>query len=190
MKTLLSNTVLLQCEMVEFWNDLVPMKEKRVKAPYYLAELSLNNYFAATQHFVDGHYGAAMHAIRHQFSFLVKSVWVLFSPQHFPIGMVSRFEDLAVTAEMIQDLRCNAACPDTILKQIISFEQSNWETINSLAWMNLPHALSTIIAVIRNSNAIAALTLQLLTSLSSEFRKIGPVSHMLRKHEECFPALG
>jgi hypothetical protein len=100
-------------------------------------------------------------------------------------------------AEMLKQLEANPTAPLGIVTQLREYKEVTWKAMNSYAHGGL-HPLSRKISgyppqliydVIRNSNAVIALTVQLQSILTGMSENMAPVRQMHRDFEDVLPII-
>ena len=100
-------------------------------------------------------------------------------------------------AEMLKQLEANPAAPAGIVAQLREYKEVTWKAMNSYAHGGL-HPLSRKITgyptqliydVIRNSNAVVALTAQLQSILTGMPENMGPIRQVHKDFVDVLPII-
>lgn len=98
---------------------------------------------------------------------------------------------------MFKDLDASKAAPAHIVAQLKEYRDVTWKALNSYAHGGL-HPLARVVTgyppqltfhTLRNSNAVLALTAQLLSLLTYDAGAIEPVRRMHAEFADCLPIL-
>ena len=156
--------------------------------------------------FDQGLFSSAIALTRPQFESLVRGVWLLHAASDNwvnklaePLTMESakRANEGEGLAEMLKQLEANPAAPAGIVAQLREYKEVTWKAMNSYAHGGL-HPLSRkmpgypaqlIYDVIRNSNAVVALTAQLQSILTGMPENMWPVRQMHRDFVDVLPII-
>ena len=167
-------------------------------------ELALENVQAALILFDKGFYHSGIILIRSQFENLVRGVWLLHAAsdtwiEKFSQPLTSETEKISNTgpmlAEMLKELDAISSPPVLIVQQLKKYQQVTWKALCSYSHGGL-HPLSRTVSgyppaliydVVRNSNAIVALTLQLFCVFTADKRNMSLVKKIHEKYFDCIP---
>lgn len=100
-------------------------------------------------------------------------------------------------AEMLKGLEASSTAPQAIVNQLREYRDVTWKALNSYAHGGLHPLARTATGypaqltydVMRNSNAIVALTTQLLSILTGNLVKMEPVRRLHIDFADCLPIL-
>lgn len=185
---------------------LAPYPEKRFVTAFQAGLLSLEHAISAMVLFEQGLFSSGIALTRPQFESLVRGIWLLHAANDNwvaklsePLTMESakRANESEGLAEMLKQLEANPAAPKGIVAQLREYKELTWKTMNSYTHGGLHPLPRTITGypaqlvydVIRNTNAVVALTAQLLTILSGVPEKMEPVRRMHRDFVDILPII-
>ena len=185
---------------------LSPAPALRFIAAFQSGLLSLEHAASTLVLFKQGLLSSAIALTRPQFESLVRGVWLLHAASDNWVAKLS--EPLTVEtakraneglglADMFKELEGNPNAPAPIVGQLREYKEVTWKAMNSYAHGGL-HPLSRtatgypaqlIYDVVRNSNAIVALTAQLQTILTGYPHNMVPVRQMHTDFADVLPVL-
>lgn len=183
---------------------LNPYPEVRFITAFQSGLLSLEHAVSALVLFEQGLFSSAIALTRPQFESLVRGIWFLHAASENwvtklsePLTMESakRANEGEGLAEMLKQLEANPDAPAGIVAQLREYKEVTWKAMNSYAHGGL-HPLSRTMSgypaqliydVIRNANAVVALTAQLLAILSGNPENMVPVRHMHTEFMDILP---
>ena len=203
---LLDRTAQFHTAVQRHVQSLLPAPEQRFVIAFQSGLLSLEHAVSALVLFDQGQFSSAIALTRPQFESLVRGVWLLHAASDNWVNKLSeplttesakRANEGEGLAEMLKQLEANPAAPAGIVAQLREYKEVTWKAMNSYAHGGL-HPLSRKIAgypaqliydVIRNSNAVVALTAQLQSILTGRPENMGPVRQMHRDYVDVLPIL-
>jgi len=183
---------------------LTPYPDVRFITAFQSGLLSLEHAVSALVLFEQGLFSSAIALTRPQFESLVRGIWLLHAASENwvtklsePLTMESakRANEGEGLAEMLKQLEANPDAPAGIVAQLREYKEVTWKAMNSYAHGGL-HPLSRTMSgypaqliydVIRNANAVVALTAQLLAILSGNPENMVPVRHMHTEFMDILP---
>lgn len=183
---------------------LNPYPEVRFITAFQSGLLSLEHAVSALVLFEQGLFSSAIALTRPQFESLVRGIWLLHAASENwvtklsePLTMESakRANEGEGLAEMLKQLEANPDAPAGIVAQLREYKEVTWKAMNSYAHGGL-HPLSRTMSgypaqliydVIRNANAVVALTAQLLAILSGNPENMMPVRQMHTEFMDILP---
>jgi hypothetical protein len=183
---------------------LAPYPEQRFITAFQSGLLSLEHAISAMVLFEQGLFSSAIALTRPQFESLVRGIWLLHTASENwvtklsePLTMESakRANEGEGLAEMLKQLEANPNAPVGIVAQLREYKEVTWKAMNSYAHGGL-HPLSRtmtgypaqlIYDVIRNANAVVALTAQLLAILSGNPQNMAPVRQVHKDFVDILP---
>lgn len=183
---------------------LNPYPEVRFITAFQSGLLSLEHAVSALVLFEQGLFSSAIALTRPQFESLVRGIWLLHAASENwvtklsePLTMESakRANEGEGLAEMLKQLEANPDAPAGIVAQLREYKEVTWKAMNSYAHGGL-HPLSRTMSgypaqliydVIRNANAVVALTAQLLAILSGNPENMVPVRQMHTDFMDILP---
>lgn len=185
---------------------LTPYPEVRFITAFQSGLLSLEHAISALVLFEQGLFSSAIALTRPQFESLVRGIWLLHAASENwvtklsePLTMESakRANEGEGLAEMLKQLEANPDAPAGIVAQLREYKEVTWKAMNSYAHGGL-HPLSRTMSgypaqliydVIRNANAVVALTAQLLAILSGNPENMAPVRQMHTDFMDILPII-
>lgn len=185
---------------------LTPFPDVRFITAFQSGLLSLEHAVSALVLFEQGLFSSAIALTRPQFESLVRGIWLLHAASENwvtklsePLTMESakRANEGEGLAEMLKQLEANPDAPAGIVAQLREYKEVTWKAMNSYAHGGL-HPLSRTMSgypaqliydVIRNANAVVALTAQLLAILSGNPENMAPVRQMHTDFMDILPII-
>lgn len=183
---------------------LTPYPDVRFITAFQSGLLSLEHAVSALILFEQGLFSSAIALTRPQFESLVRGIWLLHAASENwvtklsePLTMESakRANEGEGLAEMLKQLEANSDAPAGIVAQLREYKEVTWKAMNSYAHGGL-HPLSRTMSgypaqliydVIRNANAVVALTAQLLAIISGNPENMAPVRQMHTDFTDILP---
>lgn len=183
---------------------LNPYPDVRFITAFQSGLLSLEHAVSALVLFEQGLFSSAIALTRPQFESLVRGVWLLHAASENwvtklsePLTMESakRANEGEGLAEMLKQLEANPDAPAGIVAQLREFKEVAWKAMSSYTHGGL-HPLSRTMSgypaqliydVIRNGNAVVALSAQLLAILSGNPQNMAPVRQMHTDFMDILP---
>jgi hypothetical protein len=183
---------------------LNPYPEVRFITAFQSGLLSLEHAVSALVLFEQGLFSSAIALTRPQFESLVRGIWLLHAASENwvtklsePLTMESakRANEGEGLAEMLKQLEANPDAPAGIVAQLREFKEVAWKAMSSYTHGGL-HPLSRTMSgypaqliydVIRNGNAVVALSAQLLAILSGNPQNMAPVRQMHTDFMDILP---
>lgn len=206
LQKLLDRTAQFHTAVQRHAQSLLPAPNQRFVIAFQSGLLSLEHAVSALVLFDQGLFSSAIALTRPQFESLVRGVWLLHAASDNwvnklsePLTMESakRANEGEGLAEMLKQLEANPTAPTGIVAQLREYKEVTWKAMNSYAHGGL-HPLSRkltgypaqlIYDVIRNSNAVVALTAQLQSILTGMPENMGPVRQMHRDFVDVLPII-
>lgn len=206
LQKLLDRTAQFHTAVQRHVQSLLPAPNQRFVIAFQSGLLSLEHAVSALVLFDQGLFSSAIALTRPQFESLVRGVWLLHAASDNwvnklsePLTMESakRANEGEGLAEMLKQLEANPTAPAGIVAQLREYKEVTWKAMNSYAHGGL-HPLSRkltgypaqlIYDVIRNSNAVVALTAQLQSILTGMPESMGPVRQMHRDFVDVLPII-
>lgn len=183
---------------------LTPYPDVRFITAFQSGLLSLEHAVSALVLFEQGLFSSAIALTRPQFESLVRGIWLLHAASENwvtklsePLTMESakRANEGEGLAEMLKQLEANPDAPAGIVAQLREFKEVAWKAMSSYTHGGL-HPLSRTMSgypaqliydVIRNGNAVVALSAQLLAILSGNPQNMAPVRQMHTDFMDILP---
>ena len=143
--------------------------------------------------------------MRPQYECLVRGIWLLHAAndswveklrEPLTVETARRANEGPMLAEMLKGLEASNTAPQSIVGQLKEYRDVTWKALNSYAHGGL-HPLTRTVSgypaqlnydVVRNSNAIVALTAQLLSILTGDPRHMDPVRKLHLEFADCLPS--
>ena len=187
-------------------STLAPVEATRYEVAFDSGLLSLEH--AASALTLIGHdfHPSAYALMRPQYESSLRGFWLAYSAsetwieklsQSLTIESAQRANKVPMPAEMLADLAGSHEAPAFIIEQLKMYSDVTWRALSSFTHGGL-HPLARLRAgyphqltydVVRNSNAVTALTAQLLSNLSGDARNMEPVSKFHKDFVDCLPIL-
>ncbi|MBU3697026.1 hypothetical protein [Dechloromonas sp.] len=201
---LIERTAVFHERVQQHVQTLTPYPEVRFITAFQSGLLSLEHAVSALILFEQGLFSSAIALTRPQFESLVRGVWLLHAASENwvtklsePLTMESakRANEGEGLAEMLKQLEANPDAPAGIVAQLREFKEVAWKAMSSYTHGGL-HPLSRTMSgypaqliydVIRNGNAVVALSAQLLAILSGNPQNMAPVRQMHTDFMDILP---
>ena len=203
---LLDRTAQFHTAVQRHVQSLLPAPDQGFVIAFQSGLLSLEHAVSALVLFDQGLFSSAIALTRPQFESLVRGIWLLHTASDNwvnklsePLTMESakRANEGEGLAEMLKQLEANPTAPAGIVAQLREYKEGTWKAMNSYAHGGL-HPLSRKITgypaqliydIIRNSNAIVAVTAQLQSILTGMPDNMGPVRQMHKDFVDVLPII-
>lgn len=187
-------------------STLIPVAVTRYKVAFESGLLSLEHATGALVLVGLGVFPPAYALMRPQYETALRGFWLAYSASDTWIAKLSqpltlenaqRANKLPMPAEMLEDLARSNDAPQPIIEQLKMYSEVTWRALSSYTHGGL-HPLARLLTgyppqlsydVVRNSNAIIALTAQLLSNLSGDARNMEPVSKFHKEFGDCLPII-
>jgi hypothetical protein len=185
---------------------LVPFEGARQVVAFQAGLLSLEHATGAFLLIGEGFLPSAFALMRPQYESLVRGVWLLHAANEqwveklaepLTVESAKRANEGPMLAEMFKQLESAPDSPAHIVDQLKQYRDTAWKALNSYAHGGL-HPLSRTLTgypiqltydVLRNSNAVIALTAQLESILSGDPLAMVPVRRIHTEFADCLPIL-
>ena len=186
--------------------NLVPGQGARYLVAFQAGVLSLEHATGALVPASNGLFPSAYTLMRPQYESLVRGVWLLHVASESWVEKLSepltlesanRANEGPMLAEIFKQLDDDRRAPKGLVEQLKQYRNVTWKAMNSYAHGGL-HPLSRTLTgypaqltfdILRNSNAIVAITMQLAAILSGDPRNMEPVRSLYIKFADCLPIL-
>lgn len=144
--------------------------------------------------------------MRPQFESLVRGIWLAYAASDLWVEKLSQPLTIAaqkqaneglMLADMLKQLEASTDAPAGIVGQLKEFRDVSWKALNSYNHGGI-HALSKnvngyspklVYDALRNSNAVMALTAQLLAIMTGDGTNMVPVRRIHVDFADCFPII-
>ena len=201
---LIERTAVFHERVQQHVQTLTPYPDVRFITAFQSGLLSLEHAVSALVLFEQGLFSSAIALTRPQFESLVRGIWLLHAASENwvtklsePLTMESakRANEGEGLAEMLKQLEANPDAPAGIVAQLREFKEVAWKAMSSYTHGGL-HPLSRTMSgypaqliydVIRNGNAVVALSAQLLAILSGNPQNMAPVRQMHTDFMDILP---
>jgi len=144
--------------------------------------------------------------MRPQYESLVRGIWLLHAAndswveklsEPLTVETAKRANEGPMLADMLKGLEASSTAPQAIVGQLKEYRDVIWKVLNSYVHGGLHPLARTATGypaqlsydVVRNSNAIVALTTQLLSILTGNPRQMEPVRKLHVDFADCLPIL-
>lgn len=186
---------------------LIPHPDRRFLVAFQSGMLSLEHAVSSLVLFEHGLASSAISLTRPQFESLVRGVWLLHAASSNWVEKLSeplttesakRANEGIGLAEMLKQLESHPDAPAPIVRQLQEYKEVTWKAMNSYAHGGI-HPLARTMSgyplqlaydVIRNSNAVVALTAQLLSILTGQPQNTQPVRTLHVEFADALPIVG
>ncbi len=203
---LLDRTAQFHTEVQRHVQSLLSAPDERFVAAFQSGLLSLEHALSTLMLVDQGLFSSAIALTRPQFESLVRGVWLLHAASDSWVAKLSepltmetakRANEGLGLADMLNELEAHPDAPAPIVAQLREYKEVTWKAMNSYAHGGL-HPLSRtmtgyppqlIYDVIRNSNAVVALTAQLQSILSGVAENMQPVREMHEHFADVLPII-
>lgn len=185
---------------------LRPIEDMRALVAFQAGCLALEHSLAVRILIMDGCLSSAFALFRPQFESLVRGIWLLHAAsetwiekfsQPLTIASAKQTNEGPGFADMLKELESTPMAPSHIVEQLREFKDATWKPLNSYThggihplnrhWTGYPPQLTY--DAVRNTNAVLALALQLLSIVTGDSRNMVPVHHMHVEFADCFNLL-
>jgi hypothetical protein len=201
---LLKRTATLHEAVQTHVSDLFPVEDRRSTVAFQAGLLSLEHAIAAVA-LIDIELQASAYALmRPQYESLVRGIWLLYAASDNwveklgePLTMeaAKRANEGPMLADMLKNLEASSTAPQFIVGQLKEFRDVTWKALNSYAHGGLHPLARTATGypaqltydVVRNSNAIVAMTTQLLSVLTGDPSQMEPIRRLHVDFADCLP---
>lgn len=191
-------------EHVEQLRHIEPIPELKCQLAFQSGILSFEHGLSSLKLIEDGFTSSGFALMRPQYESLVRGFWLMYADIEAWIsklsaaGKVGSSElkklETPLIGDMLKSLQ-NSAAPDHILCQLKTFRDINNSAFNSFTHSGLMSLITNsqgfepklMFDAIRNSNAIAAINLQMLTILTGSEEAMEPVRKVHRHYADCLP---
>lgn len=185
-------------------DTLVPVGELRAKIAFDSGVLALEH-GTAVLHLVEaGWTSSAFALMRPQFESLVRGIWLAYAAsdswieklsQPLTVAAQKQANEGPMVADMLKQLEVSPDAPGGVVGQLKVYRDVSWKALNSFNHGGI-HALSRNVAgyphklvydALRNSNAVVALTAQLLAIMTGDGINMDLVRQVHVDYVDCLP---
>lgn len=206
LSTLIDRTLVFHQAVLDHVSAIVPAEGKRFLVSFQAAFLSLEHATGALALIKLGLLPSAYTLMRPQYESLVRGVWLLYAAngawverlgEPLTLESAKRANEGLMLAEMLKELESSSQSPRPLVEQLKQFRDVAWKAMNSYTHGGL-HPLSRTLTgypaqltydVVRNSNAIVAIAMQLASILSGNPYNMEPVRRFHLDYADCLPIL-
>lgn len=207
LQQLLDRTAAFHVAVQAHVQTLLPVPELRYVTAFQSGLLSLEHALSVVVLFQQGLSPSAIALVRSQYESLVRGVWLFHAASDNwveklsePLTMESakRANEGLGLADMLKELEGSPDAPAPIVRQLREYKDVAWKAMSSYTHGGL-HPLARglsgypaqlIYDVIRNANAVVALTAQLQSILTGLPENMEPVRRMHKDYADVLPLLG
>lgn len=201
----INRSVEFQAEVASNLARLNPAAELRFVVAFQSGHLAFEHATAALQLIDSGLFASGYSLFRPQFESLVRGVWLLHSAsdlwveklsQPLTVETASKANESVMLADMLAHLEKSEA-PSHLVMQLQEYKNVTWKALNSYIHGGL-HPLARTLSgypviltynSLRNSNAVTALTAQLMAILSGNPENMNPVRLLHKEFIDCLPII-
>jgi hypothetical protein len=198
--------IAFQSEVGSLVSRLSPVPEVRFMTAFQSGLITLEHSTAVLQLIRSGLFASGFSLFRPQFENLVRGIWLLYAAtdktvenlaQPLSPESVSKANDLPMLSRMLEKLEKSEA-PAAIVAQLQQYKEATWKSMNSYAHGGI-HPLARTLSgypaqltyeAMRNSNAVTALTAQLMAILSGNPDNMPAVRTLHNDFLDCLPIAG
>lgn len=206
LKKLLGRTADFHVSVQTHVGNLNPFEDSRSLVSFQAGLLSLEHATAAFVLINSNLLPSAYALMRPQYESLVRGIWLLHAAsdswvekfgEPLTLETARRANEGPMLAEMLKGLEASSTAPQGIVGQLKEYRDVTLKALNSYAHGGL-HPLARTVSgypaqlsydVVRNSNAVVALTTQLLSILTGNHRQMEPVRKLHVEFADCLPIL-
>ena len=203
---LLARTAAFHEAVLTHVRALIPFDDSRSIVAFQAGLLSLEHATGAFALINIELLPSAYALMRPQYESLVRGIWLLHGAsdtwveklgEPLTLETAKRANEGPMLAEMLKGLEASSTAPQAIVSQLREYRDVTWKALNSYAHGGLHPLARTATGypaqltydVMRNSNAIVALTTQLLSILTGNPVKMEPVRRLHIDFADCLPIL-
>ena len=206
LKKLLGRTAEFHMAVQTHVVNLNPYEDCRSLVSFQAGLLSLEHATGAFVLINNNLLPSAYALMRPQYESLVRGIWLLHAGndswveklgEPLTVETARRANEGPMVAEMLKGLEESSTAPQGIVRQLKEYRDVTWKALNSYAHGGLHPLVRTLSGypaqlnydVMRNSNAVVALTTQLLSILTGNHRHMEPVRKLHVEFSDCLPIL-
>ncbi len=192
--------------VTEHLAQLIAHPEPRFDLALRSALLSAEHGTAAFVLVSGGLYSAGYTLLRPQLETLVRGIWLMYAASDTWIEKLSRpltvetaeaAKDALMLDKMIRALRASESAPSALLNELEACRDVMWKALNSynhggfhpLARFQTGYPLQLSYDVLRNSNAMLALSAQLAAIVTGDPQNMAPVRALHTDFADCLPII-
>jgi len=202
----LGRTTDLHTAVMAHLEALVPHEEPRFIVAFQSGLLAVEHATGALTLNLQGFHTSAFVLMRPQFEAHLRGVWLMYAAKDSWVAKLSeplneesarRTNTIPMPAAMFEELRQCASAPQPVVQQLEEYRDAAWKALNSYTHGGL-HPLSRVASgfpaqlvfdVQRNSNAMLALSTQLLSILTGNPSAMTPVRRLHVEFADCLPII-
>ncbi|NMF96177.1 hypothetical protein GPA27_02045 [Aromatoleum toluolicum] len=186
--------------------ELVPYEDQRFVVAFQSGLLAVEHATSALLLNLQGFHTSSCALMRPQFEAHLRGVWLMYAAKDSWVGKLSepltedsarRSNKIPMPAVMFEELRQSPEAPQPVVQQLEEYSEVTWRALSSYNHGGL-HPLSRVTSgfpaqlvfdVQRNSNAMLALSAQLLTILTGVPSAMEPVRRLHVEFADCLPII-
>ena len=201
--SLINRSTEFQTEIANIIQSLSPVAEDRFTISYQSGLLAFEHANAALLLINSGLFASGYSHFRPQFESLIRGIWLLYSAsdswinklnQPLTMDSASKADKSPMLSEMLTQIE-NSNAPTHLVLQLKEYKDTTWKALNSYSHAGFHPLTRTIIGYpakltydsLRNSNAVSALTVQLLVILSSYPERMSLIRELHKEFLDCLP---
>ena len=203
---LLQRTAELHAAAMAHIEELAPYAEERFVVAFQSGLLAIEHAAGALVLNLQGLHASSCALMRPQFEAHLRGVWLMYAAKDSWIETLSEAltEDSArkankipMPAVMFDELRQCPQAPQPVVQQLEEYREVTWKALSSYTHGGL-HPISRVASgfpaqlvydVQRNSNAMLALTSQLLSILTGDLSAMVPIRRLHIDFADCLPII-
>lgn len=206
LSSLVERSIQLHETIHDHVETLIPFDDLRFEIAFDSGVLALEHGTAALHLIEAGWTSSAFALMRPQFESLVRGIWLAYGASDLWVEKLSQPLTIAaqkqanegpMVAEMLKQLEAAPSAPAGIVSQLKEYRDVSWKALNSFNHGGI-HALSKnvtgyspklIYDALRNSNAVMALTAQLVSIMTGDGGNIDTVRRIYVDYADCLPVI-
>lgn len=203
---LLGRTTELHAAAMNHVSELSPYDDNRFVVAFQSGLLAVEHATSALLLNLQGFPTSACTLMRPQFEAHLRGVWLMYAAKESWVSKLSeplteasarRTNKLPMPAAMFEDLKQCPEAPQPVVQQLAEYSEVTWRALSSFTHGGL-HPLSRVASGFplqlvfdtqRNSNAVFALSTQLLSILSGDPSAMEPVRRLHVEFADCLPII-
>lgn len=200
----LSRTSAFHSAVMDHVTCLAPFNEPRYVIAFQSALLATEHAAAALRLNFEGHHNSSIALMRPQFEAHLRGVWLMYAAPERWVRLLDepltedsarRSNQIPMPAAMLEELNQSASAPQAVVEQLKQYSEVTWRALSSYTHGGL-HPLSRVATgfpvqfvydLQRNSNAMLALSSQLLAILTGNPAAMAPVRRLHIDFADCLP---
>ena len=206
LETLIERSFQLQEAVYRHVEQITPCDDLRASIAFDSGSLSLEHASSILGLIDSGRMNSAMALMRPQFETLVRGIWLAHAAsdlwveklaQPLTLNSEKQANEGPMLAEMLKQLEASPDSPRFIVDQLKEFKAVMWKPLSGFTHGGI-HPLSRqvtgyspqlVFDALRNSNGVLSLTTQLLSLMTGDATRMGPVRQMHQEFSDCLPLI-